>query len=237
VPAELARAVVCRFRGREMVAEAVADLLEDTGFEPGAVFAQLEAAGYMEKVQVDNDGDVWWDTTIQGNAPAMASFGKPISRKTADRLMSELLERARAYNADPGRPMFIETLRVFGSYLSPEIDPLGDIDIEPHVRPKDHRPEGPVGLHQSKRTIARDVHGPVDVAADGTGSAPEETAGVHQHHAGGHHQDHRPIRDNLQHRRRLAGRPAARRQVPRRPASRDGATTRLTWALMMHPAT
>ena len=26
--------------------------------------------------------------------------------------------------------MFINTLRVFGSYLSPEIDPLGDVDIE-----------------------------------------------------------------------------------------------------------
>jgi hypothetical protein len=54
-----------------------------------AVLAGLEAVGYMEKVRVDNDGDVQWDTTIQGNALAMASFGKPISRKTAaDRLVS-----------------------------------------------------------------------------------------------------------------------------------------------------
>lgn len=130
LPADLARAIVRKFRGREMVAEVVADLLADTGHELDKVFVGLEAAGFMEKVRVDNDGDVWWDTTIQGNALAMASFGKPISRKTADRLVAELLERARAYNADPGRPMFIDTLRVFGSYLSPEIDPLGDVDIE-----------------------------------------------------------------------------------------------------------
>ncbi|MDQ1060353.1 putative nucleotidyltransferase [Arthrobacter globiformis] len=130
LPAELARAIVRKFRGREMVAEAVADLLEDAGYELDAVFAGLEAAGYMERVRVDDDGDVWWDTTIQGNALAMASFGKPISRRTADRLVSELLERAQAYNADPGKPMFIDTLRVFGSYLSPEIDPIGDVDIE-----------------------------------------------------------------------------------------------------------
>jgi predicted nucleotidyltransferase len=26
--------------------------------------------------------------------------------------------------------MFIDTLRVFGSYLDPHIDPVGDIDIE-----------------------------------------------------------------------------------------------------------
>ncbi|MFE5837313.1 hypothetical protein [Arthrobacter sp. NPDC056493] len=130
LPAGLARAIVRKFRGREMPAENVADLLEGTGFELVPVFAGLEAAGYMEKVRVDNDGEVWWDTTIQGNGLAMAGFGKPISRKIADRLVSGLLERAQAYNADPGKPMFIDTLRVFGSYLSPEIDPLGDVDIE-----------------------------------------------------------------------------------------------------------
>ncbi|PTT68654.1 hypothetical protein [Arthrobacter sp. HMWF013] len=130
LPAELARAIVRRFRGREMAAEAVADLLEGTGAEPRVVLAQLEAAGYLEKVQVDHRGDTWWDTTVQGNALAMASFGKPISRKTANRLVSELLERARAYNADPVKPLFLNSLRVFGSYLNPEIDPLGDVDIE-----------------------------------------------------------------------------------------------------------
>lgn len=130
LPAGLARAIARKFRGREGVAEVAADLLDGTGFELGAVVAGLEAAGYLEKVRVDNDGDVWWDTTIQGNALAMASFGKPISRKTADRLVTGLLERARDYNADPGNPTFINTLRVFGSYLNPEIDPLGDVDIE-----------------------------------------------------------------------------------------------------------
>jgi hypothetical protein len=130
LPADLARAVVRRFRGGEMVAEAVADLLKDSGLEPASVLARLEASGYVEKIQVDHHGDTWWDTTIQGNALAMASFGKPISRKTADRLVSDLLERARTYNADQGKPLFINTLRVFGSYLNPDIDPLGDVDIE-----------------------------------------------------------------------------------------------------------
>lgn len=60
----------------------------------------------------------------------MASFGKPISRQTADRLVAGLLERARHYNADAGRPLFIAQLRIFGSYLRPEIDPLADVDVE-----------------------------------------------------------------------------------------------------------
>lgn len=130
LPAVLARSIVRKFRGREMVAESVADLLEGTGLDPEAVLADMEAAGYMEKVRVDSDGDFWWDSTIQGNALAMASFGKPISRKTADRLVSGLVERAQGYNADTRKPLFINTLRVFGSYLYTDIDPLGDVDIE-----------------------------------------------------------------------------------------------------------
>lgn len=113
-----------------MTAVSVADLFTGTGCEPETVLAQLEAAGYMEKVETDAAGDIWWDTTIQGNALAMASFGKPISRKTADRLVPGVLDRARAYNADPAKPLFIDTLKVFGSYLNPGIDPLGDVDME-----------------------------------------------------------------------------------------------------------
>lgn len=130
LPAELARAICRKFRGREMVAEIAENLLAGTGFELDTVFADLEAAGYLERIRTDRDGDVWWDTTILGNALAMASFGRPISRKTANRLVIELLGRARAYNADPSKPMFIDTLRVFGSYLDPDIDPVGDVDVE-----------------------------------------------------------------------------------------------------------
>ncbi|WP_238703487.1 hypothetical protein [Arthrobacter sp. TS-15] len=68
--------------------------------------------------------------TILGNALAMAGFGKPITRKTADRLVAGLLERARDYNADGGKPLFVERLRIFGSYLRPDVDPLGDVDVE-----------------------------------------------------------------------------------------------------------
>lgn len=123
LPAGLTRSIVRKFRGREMVAESLAELFEGAGFGH-------EAAGYLEKVRVDNNGDVWWDSTIQGNALAMARFGKPTTRKTAHRLMAGLVERAHAYNSDAGEPLFIDTLRVFGSCLNTDIDPLGDVDIE-----------------------------------------------------------------------------------------------------------
>jgi hypothetical protein len=107
------------------------DCFARNGVEDGeGAFSRLEQAGYLAKVKVDDRGYVWWEATILGNALAMASFGKPTSRKTADHLVAGLLERARGYNADGGRPLFIARLRIFGSYLQPDIDPLGDVDVE-----------------------------------------------------------------------------------------------------------
>jgi predicted nucleotidyltransferase len=68
-------------------------------------------------------------TTVQGNALAQASFGKPISRATAARHLAQVIERARGYNADPVRLLSIAEIAVFGSYLDPAVDRLGDLDL------------------------------------------------------------------------------------------------------------
>ncbi|WP_258046211.1 hypothetical protein [Leifsonia shinshuensis] len=88
----------------------------------------LTSAGYLEPAG-DDDADMWV-TTIAGNALAQASFGKPISRKTADRLVAELVERAKKFNADPTYVVSVARLRVFGSYQREDVDPLGDVDVE-----------------------------------------------------------------------------------------------------------
>jgi predicted nucleotidyltransferase len=90
----------------------------------------FEAAGYVERSRLPHAADEqWWVTTIKGNALANASFGKPISRATATRLLGQVIERARAYNADPARLLTITEIVVFGSYFDPAVDPLGDLDL------------------------------------------------------------------------------------------------------------
>lgn len=130
LPAPVARSLVRLFRGRPAGRRLADKLLQDNGIAPvEAVFTAFETAGYLEKID-ENDGYIWWETTTSGNALAMASFGKPISRKTADSLVAAMVGRARAYNADPSKPLYIDKLRIFGSYLQTDIDPLGDVDIE-----------------------------------------------------------------------------------------------------------
>ena len=130
------------FRGGPCVQETADSLLSKNGIEDvDAAFARMEEAGYLVQVELGDDGYVWWEATTLGNALAMASFGKPIRRRTADRLVAGIVERAREYNSDPNKPLYVERLRVFGSYLDPRIDPLGDVDVELSfgMRTRDHK--------------------------------------------------------------------------------------------------
>jgi hypothetical protein len=90
----------------------------------------FEAAGYLKRDGSESSANSpWWLTTISGNALAQASFGKPISRVTARRHLLQVVERARAYNADPGRLLTIAEITVFGSYLDPAAGYPGDLDL------------------------------------------------------------------------------------------------------------
>ena len=94
-----------------------------------AVAAELLVAAGLLQQDHPSAGELWWKTTTEGNALAMASFGKPITRTTAARLLSGLIDRAATWNTNQDRLISIEQLVVFGSYLDPTIDRLGDLDV------------------------------------------------------------------------------------------------------------
>ena len=142
LPAPVARSLVRLFRGGTFVQETADALLGRNGVKDAdAAFARMEEAGYLAKVDLGGDGYVWWEVTTLGNALAMASFGKPIRRRTADRLVAGMVERAGEYNSDHDKPLYVERLRIFGSYLDPHMDPLGDVDVELSfgMRTRDHQ--------------------------------------------------------------------------------------------------
>jgi predicted nucleotidyltransferase len=65
----------------------------------------------------------------QGQRAGERELRKLISRATATRLLGQVIERARAYNADPARLLTVTEIVVFGSYLDPAVDLLGDLDL------------------------------------------------------------------------------------------------------------
>lgn len=147
MPAHVARAIVRHFPSAKPSRVLPPELL--AGVHPETVLEELAREGFLRADHVDAQGAVWWKATVQGNALAMASFGKPISRATAGRLATELVERARAYNADPSRLMYVERLRIFGSYLDTNVDPLGDLDVEIVIGRRDPSPEAAVAYSRA----------------------------------------------------------------------------------------
>lgn len=79
------------------------------------------------------------ETTTAGNAFAAASAARPVTRGTAERALRGLIERAREVNVDSRFILRVVKIEVFGSYLDPSIERLGDVDVIIEFRPK--RPE------------------------------------------------------------------------------------------------
>jgi hypothetical protein len=72
------------------------DIGSRTDTEVARAFAD---AGYLRAAHV-HDGETYWETTIKGNALAQASFGRPITRATAERHLAGVVDRAESFNAD-----------------------------------------------------------------------------------------------------------------------------------------
>lgn len=128
MPATDARELMRRFGSPRPESEI--SVYVETGERSDTEIARaLQEAGYLEVKYDDIDGETWWQTTTKGNALSQAGFGRPITRGTAQRHLDEVIERARAFNADATHLTIVAELVVFGSFLDPDIDKLGDLDL------------------------------------------------------------------------------------------------------------
>lgn len=93
--------------------------------EERAAFDQLADAGFLEPSD-DDPGD--YLVTISGAALAMASANRPVKRSTAERALSDLISRAIEINEDRDLVLWVDKVAVFGSYLDPSVERLGDVD-------------------------------------------------------------------------------------------------------------
>jgi hypothetical protein len=84
---------------------------------------------------VHENGSKLYELTIKGHALRMATARKPIKRKTAERLVVQLLGRGEQVNKDPDFLYWIEEVIAFGSYIT-EAPNLGDIDLGVRYSPR-----------------------------------------------------------------------------------------------------
>jgi hypothetical protein len=80
---------------------------------------------------------VSYQTTIRGNALGMAKAGKPVTRASAEEVLRKFLDRVRVVNGRQELAHSVESVVVFGSYLS-DAKRLNDLDIAVELRAKWH---------------------------------------------------------------------------------------------------
>ncbi len=111
--------------GTHIRVDTIADLLDVDTETAKQVLKDLATEGYIEASEGFQE---MWHTTMQGNALANAKAGKPITRRTADRLIEEFLTRVNEINACNDYAFCVTQVIIFGSYLS-DSPTLGDVDL------------------------------------------------------------------------------------------------------------
>jgi len=108
----------------------VAKILKQSNSLAEQVVKQMIKEDYLFRKKLKYGVDYQYELkeTIKGRRLGITKANPPISREKATRLLNELIERARVINANDELVYFVESLKVFGSYLSDK-EVLGDLDV------------------------------------------------------------------------------------------------------------
>ncbi len=96
----------------------------------------LEKQGFIEKNAFAPDPKKNWKNTVKGGALSKALFSAPVSRRAAEKKLSEFMDRVREVN-EAGRFLYrVRKVVLFGSFLA-ESSTVGDLDIAIELVPKE----------------------------------------------------------------------------------------------------
>ncbi len=116
----------------------VTSLLEISPQKANRLLQELERRGYIERSRI-YEREQLWQKTLKGSTLGLASAAKPVTRKTANRVYFEFMERVKQVNNDPRFLMKVKKVVVFGSYLG-DSPKLNDIDIAVELDWKEDHP-------------------------------------------------------------------------------------------------
>jgi len=96
----------------------------------------LEQQGFIEKNTSAPGAKRNWKHTIKGGALSNALFSAAVSRRNAERRLSEFMDRVREVN-EGGRFLFrVRKVVLFGSFLT-ESSTIGDLDVAIDLVPRE----------------------------------------------------------------------------------------------------
>lgn len=128
------------------------DLSEDSARR---LLRALVREGYMERApKHPHDTEPHWHVTHLGQQLAAATAAQPLTRKTADRLLREVVERMSEVNAGDFAVRVLSAF-VFGSYLDPTRDRINDVDVAVVLGPRLADPDAQFASRMARIKQAR----------------------------------------------------------------------------------
>ena len=135
-PALEVRDFLRRYRLTGFYIEAAEDALVLSHRTATIFMNKLKGLEFIEELDRDRwDGRRIFRLTIRGQALANASAARPLRRKTAERVLTQFLERVQRVNNAQEYVYRVEHVVLFGSMLS-DNDRLGDVDVAVELQPK-----------------------------------------------------------------------------------------------------
>jgi len=112
---------------------------------------RLEQEGFIEKNAAvpNSETEQFWKRTIKGNALSAALFSTPVSRRTAEKALSEFMNRVHQVNMDSRFLYKVRKVFVFGSYLT-GAPSVGNLDLAVELGQKE-----PDGKKHAEMVLAR----------------------------------------------------------------------------------
>ena len=130
-------------------ADFVVDRLKISPKKANRLINELNRRGYIEPIRIYRQKQ-FYRKTLKGSTLGLASAAKPVTRKTADRIFSEFMDRVRQVNSDQSFLVKVKKVLVFGSYLTDAIR-INDIDVAVELTWKENHP---LVLNKDKAQLA-----------------------------------------------------------------------------------
>lgn len=121
-PADKIRELMRETLGRAITTRSVSEALGCSHDDAPGVLAELERQGWVWRVR-DH-----LEPSLKGSALAQATAAKALRRSTAERVVAELIARARALNEQKEFAYRLKELVLFGSYLNGS-ERVNDVDV------------------------------------------------------------------------------------------------------------
>ena len=159
VPIERVRHLMRRTAGLQFGAAMISHELDLNDTQARRLASALLKAGYLQKVEQRGERSTFYERTLDGSTLASATMAAPLRRATVDRLLKDVVERARAINANDAYAYRVARIALFGSALGDALRP-GDVDLAvtltpPLLRiPSSRSASSGLGVESRRRAVA-----------------------------------------------------------------------------------